>query len=98
MYMQVHEPGGDQATVSISDLCFDWQSFSTADMSDVFTGPDDHSILNQSIRDDDGAVGNRVTVRCDHGGGGPVEGGVRWVWSGLVPLWEPVSADGTIEG
>jgi hypothetical protein len=37
-----------------------------------------------------------VTVRCDHGGGGPVEGGC--VGSGLVPLWEPVSADGTIEG
>lgn len=96
MHMQVHEPGGDQATVSISDQGFDWQTFSTADMSDVLTGPDDHSILNQSIRKDDCAVDNCVTVRCDHEGSGPVEGSC--VGDGLVPLQEPVSADGTAEG
>lgn len=83
MHMQVHEPGGDQATVRISDLCFDWQSFSTADMSDVLTGPDDHSILNQSIRKDDCAVDNSVAVGCDHVGSGPEEGLCVAEWSEL---------------
>ena len=81
MHMQIHEPGGNQATVRISDLCFVWQTFSTADIGDVLTGPDDDSILDQSIRKDDSAIDNSVAVGCDHEGSGPEEGPCVAEWS-----------------